>query len=282
MAGRAPGNQIASFGVPGRLASGLLALGLAGWGVFVGGSAEAASLAVIRERGTLHVCAHPEALPFSSQDPSQPGLQLELAGALARELGVRLAVDWIVFTRHARRVECDALMGWIVPNGAEGTKGSPRGLRLTRPYAGGGYLLAVPAATAGAQGPADLGGKVGVEHTSWPHYLLSTRGVPTASFVSQTDILDALVTGEIAGGMVTMPYFGWYLKQHPGARLKLAEGYAPEADLRWSVAVGLRQPDEALLQAVDAALGRFVADGTIPAIFARYGITYTPPSGPPN
>src|SRR5215510_3573782 len=82
-----------------------------------GSTARAASLAAIRESGWLHVCAHPDALPFSSQDPSSPGLQLEIGGAVARALGVRMQVDWIVFTRHARRVECDALMGSIVPLG---------------------------------------------------------------------------------------------------------------------------------------------------------------------
>src|SRR5262249_35912526 len=152
----------------------------------------------------------------------------------------------------------------------QGVKGGPRGVRLTRPYAAGGYLLAVPAGAAGVRGPADLGGgKVGVEHTSWPHYLLSTHGVPTTSFVSQVEILDALAKGEVAGGMVTAPYFGWYLRQHPGVPVRLAEGYVPEADLRWNVAVGLRGPDEALLATVDAALGRFLVDGTIRAIFDR-------------
>jgi hypothetical protein len=34
--------------------------------------------------------------------------------AVARQLRVRLDVQWIVFTRHARRAQCDAVMGSIV------------------------------------------------------------------------------------------------------------------------------------------------------------------------
>ncbi len=243
-----------------------------------GSAAEAASLAAIRENGGLHVCAHPDALPFSSQDPSQPGLQLEIGGAVAKLLGVQMQVDWIVFTRHARRVDCDALMGSIVQLGDQTPR---RGQRLTKPYAGGGYQLVVGQGVSGVNRVEDVkGGKIGVEHTSWPHYLLSTRGIPTASFVSQTEILDAVAKGEVAAGMVTGPYLGWYLKQHPEGAVKAVEAYVPPTDLRWNVAVGLRNADDALVQAVDQALDRLLADGTIQGIFAKYGITYLPPFRP--
>ena len=62
---------------------------------------QAASFASIRDRGWLRVCAHPDALPFSSQNGSQPGFQLEIAQAIAKNLGVRVNTEWIVFTRHA-------------------------------------------------------------------------------------------------------------------------------------------------------------------------------------
>jgi len=251
-------------------------------GVFLGslhpGSAGAASLAAIRESGWLHVCAHPDALPFSSQDPSRPGLQLEIGGAVARALGVRMQVDWIVFTRHARRVDCDALRGSIVPLGQPAAR---RGQRLTRPYSGGGYQLVVGAGAAGVSRVEDVqNGKIGVEHTSWPHYLLSHQGTPTASFASQTEILEAVDKGEVAAGLVTGPYLGWYLKQHPDSAVKTVDAYTAPNDLRWNVAVGLRNADDALLQRVDQIVGRLLADGTIQAIFARYGITYSAPIQP--
>jgi len=76
---------------------------------------DAASLAEVKERGWLRVCAHPAALPFSSQDRVQPGFQLEIADAIAKVLGVKVIPDWIVFTRHARRASCDAIIGAVVP-----------------------------------------------------------------------------------------------------------------------------------------------------------------------
>jgi polar amino acid transport system substrate-binding protein len=236
--------------------------------------ADAASLADIRERGTFAVCAHPDALPYSSQDRVQPGFQLELAEAIARKLGVRLRVDWIVFTRHARRVECDATMGSIIKDDGEGPR---RGPRLTRPYLESGYLLVIPAKARPIEHLEDVKGtKIGVEHASWPHYLLDTRKIPMASYGGSLEILEAVARAEVGAGLVSDAYAGWYLKLNPGT-VKVADTYVPEKDFRWNVAIALRNADTALVYAVNQALDALASDKTIPTILGRYGITYRPP-----
>jgi len=239
-------------------------------------SSEAASLTAVRERGTFGVCAHPDALPYSSQDRSTPGFQLEIAEAIAAQLGVRVHVDWIVFARHARRLECDATIGSIIkPDGG----GPGRGPRLTRPYVGSGYALVLPAASPSIERLEDVKGKVAVEHTSWPHYVLERRNQPFSSHGSPFEVLDAVAKGEAAAGLVSDAYAGWYLKLHPGAA-RISDTYVPERDFRWNVAVGLRGADDALVDAVNRALDTLIADQTIPKIFARYGIRYRPPAAP--
>lgn len=237
-------------------------------------TAEAAALAEIRERGVFAVCAHPDALPYSSQDRLLPGFQIELAEALAKQLGVRLRVEWIVFTRHARRAECDATIGSIVKDDEGG--GPRRGPRQTRPYISSGYVLVVPVASRPVEHLEDLKGKVGVEHTSWPHYVLDRRKIPLASFGNSVEILDAVARHEVAAGLVSDAYAGWYLKLNPGA-LKISDAYVPERDFRWNVAVALRNADTALVDAVDQALDALAADRTLAAILGRYGMTYRPP-----
>ena len=122
-------------------------------------------------------------------------------------------------------------------------------------------------------------GKVGVEHTSWPHYILTTKKIETSSYGNQPDILDAVSRGEVVAGFVTDAYVGWYLKQHPGA-VKIAGASMPDADFRWNVAIRLLDADQALADAVSQSLDRLIADRTIPGIFTKYGITYVPPSTP--
>lgn len=239
-------------------------------------SAHAASLATVRERGTFNICAHPDALPYSSQDRSTPGFQLEIGEAIAKQLGVGMRVEWIVFTRHARRVDCDATIGTIVKAGDGGPR---RGPRLTKPYVSSGYVLVLPATSPEIGRLEDVKGKIAVEHTSWPHYVLDTRKVPLVSYGSSFEVLDALAKGEEVAGLVSETYAGWYLKLHPGA-VKISETYVPERDFRWNVAVGLRNADPPLVDAVNRALDTLIADQTIPKIFARYGIAYHPPVAP--
>jgi polar amino acid transport system substrate-binding protein len=241
-------------------------------------SADAASLATVRERGTFGVCAHPDALPYSSQDRTSPGFQIEIAEAIARQLGVRLRVDWIVFTRHARRIDCDATIGSIVRADTDGG-GPRRGPRLTKPYVESGYVLVVPAKSSSIERLEDVKGKIAVEHTSWPHYVLDNRKIPLSSHGSAFDVLDAVAKGEAAAGLVSDAYAGWYLKLQPGT-VKISETYVPERDFRWNVAVALRNADAPLVDAVNRALDALIGDQTIPKIFARYGITYRPPLAP--
>ena len=243
------------------------------WAYVTASPVDAATLAAVRERGALHVCAHPDALPYSSQDPALPGFQLELARAIAQRLGVKLQVDWIVFTRHARRMDCDATMGSIVRLDEEGPG---RGPRLTRPYVGTGYVLVVPIRSS-IRRLEDVGrGKIGVEHASWPHYMLDTRHVAVASFGSAWDILTAVGKNEVPAGLVSEAYAGWYGKLSPGL-IKVPEGYAPERELQWNVAVALRNADGAIVEAVNQALDDLLADGTVAGIFGRYGVPHRPP-----
>jgi len=241
-------------------------------------SADAAPLESVRERGMFGICAHPDALPYSSQDRTTPGFQIEIAEAIAKQLGVRLHVDWIVFTRHARRIDCDASIGSIVKADSDGG-GPRRGPRLTKPYVTSGYVLVVPAKSPSIERLEDAKGKIAVEHTSWPHYVLDQRKIPLRSYGSAFDVLDAVAKGEAAAGLVSDAYAGWYLKLQPGT-VKISETYVPERDFRWNVAVALRNADTPLVDAVNRALDTLIADQTIPKIFARYGINYRPPMTP--
>ena len=239
---------------------------------------DAASLVAVKERGWLRVCAHPEALPFSSQDRSQPGFQLEIAEAIAKILGVRVIPEWIVYTRHARRADCDAIIGAVVPLTAEDKAPPGRSALLTKAYAGSGYVLLVPRADTAVHRVEDVkGGKIGVEYTSWPHYVLQTHGIGISAYRDQTEIIEAVAKGEIAAGMVTDPYLGWFLKEHPQAAVKVADGYVRDPELQWNVAVRLVNADQPMRDAVNQALDRLLADRTIQDILAKYGLTYLPP-----
>jgi ABC-type amino acid transport substrate-binding protein len=183
-----------------------------------------------------------------------------------------------VFRRHARRADCDALIGAVVTLGGQKEEGRHGRMLLSKPYAGSGYVLMVSRESSGVYRFEDLkGSKIGVQHTSWPHYLLDTRKIPVASYLDPMEILEAIAKGEISAGLVPDPYVGWYLKQHPEGAVKIAEAYMPDTELRWNVAISLRNADEALREAVNQALNQMLATQMIQKIFAKYGVTYIPP-----
>src|SRR5262252_5670562 len=80
----------------GRLAySGrLMAFVMAMWigGPYLG---SARSLQDIIDRRAFSICAHPDAAPFSVRTPKVTGLQIDLAQAIARQLGVDLQEEWL-------------------------------------------------------------------------------------------------------------------------------------------------------------------------------------------
>lgn len=252
------------------VAIGVLTLSL---GAFVI-SAEGGPLARIKERGAISICANPEALPFSSSNPGQPGIQIELAEALAKILGVHTRYEWIYYRPQARLVDCDAFMGMIVTEETE-SKGP---FLLTKPYYGSGYILVLPKGTNGVKSFFELKGKkIGVEYSSWVHYVLDTKGFAIKTYANQDEILEGLEKGEVDAGAVVLANVGWYLKQHPNSSIRIAEGYIPEPDLRWNVAIQLRNADHPLEEAVNQALDQLLKDGTVQSLFVKYGIPYYQP-----
>jgi polar amino acid transport system substrate-binding protein len=238
-------------------------------------AAGAETLAEIKRRQYFEVCAHPDALPYSSQNGSPQGFQLDLARLVAEDLGVGLRVDWIVYTRHARVMNCDALLGVIVKDDGKG----PRGTKLTIPYASSGYVLVLPKTAPTVTRFEDAAGTkgVGVQYTSWAHFTLDQRHIKTRQFADQMEIMDAVNRGEVSAGAVVNTYAGWYVHLQQTNGVRLVDGYTPEPGLRWNVALGLKDADQALVDAVNRILARRVADGTVAAIFAKYGVPYYPP-----
>ena len=97
------------------------------------------SLEAIGQRGSLAVCAHPNALPYSSKRGPLPGFQIELAEALAERLGVSLARHWVINSFQYRRADCDVVLNAIADKAAL----AEVGLRISRPYYRTGVVLAV-------------------------------------------------------------------------------------------------------------------------------------------
>lgn len=232
------------------------------------------SLQAITDRGTVTLCANPDALPWASKTGAVPGFQVELAENLAKRLGVSLTREWVISVFQYRRVDCDMMFDAIASKGAS-VEG---GLRLSRPYQRNGVVLAVPReSNVTSLDGLGSGQRVGVVVGSIVSMKLDKRAIQTTPFVLEGDVLAALASGEVEAAAITPTAIGWYNMAHPRAHIRTIAAFADDPDLNWNLAVGMIGPDDKLRQQIDAALGEMLADGTIAGIYARYGIEMRAP-----
>ncbi|MEH2489094.1 substrate-binding periplasmic protein [Bradyrhizobium sp. AZCC 2230] len=245
-------------------------------GALVGliGVAQARSLGAIHDSGVLGLCVHPNSLPFANKAGDPPGFQIELGGALARELGVSLRLDWIITQYQMRSAGCDILLDVIADREAQGETR----LRISKPYYRTGVALAVPSSStlASFQGLNEHT-KVGVQVGSVAAMIIGQRHVPTSTFGFESDSLDALSNHEIDAAAVTPTVASYFNLTHPDKALRILDRDESVADLNWNVAVGMVRPDDALREAIDGALERLRNDGTIDRIYGRYGVVLQAP-----
>lgn len=235
----------------------------------------ARTLASIEARGTLSLCANPNALPYSSKRGEPPGFQIELGQAIAETLGVDLEIKWVVMQYHLRRVGCDIILNAINDRQAQ----EESGVMLSRPYQSGGVALAVQDDAPAIGTFDDLAGKgkVGVLRSSVASMILGQRGLQISVFGFEDDMLEALANGEIAAAAATPTAIGYFNHRHADRRVRLIHAYESEPELRWSYAVGVRRGDDALVNAIDSALEKLERAGTLREIYARYGIELRSP-----
>src|SRR5438874_13230342 len=238
------------------------------------GPAQARSLDTIRSLGALGLCAHPNSLPFANKAGDPPGFQVELGQALARELGVSLKLDWIITVYQMRSADCDIVMDVIADREAQ----SETNLRISKPYYRTGVALAVPSASKLTSFKSlNENTNVGVQVGSMAAMIIGQRRVPTSTFGFEIDSLEALANHEIDAAAVTPTFAGYFNLTHPDKAVRILGLDEGEANLNWNVAVGMVRPDEGLRDAIEAALERLRADGTVERIYARYGVVLQSP-----
>jgi ABC-type amino acid transport substrate-binding protein len=244
-------------------------------GLAVAAPAAARPLDQVRESGTIELCANPNALPFSAKQGERRGFQIEMGDALAKQLGVALQIGWVVTQFDASRTDCDLVLDAIAIPEAQGETR----LKLSKSYRRSGIVLAVRADNPAlhALGDIDRAAKVGVMPGSMAAMWLGKRGVHTSPNVFEDGLLDEVASGEVVAAAVTPTSIGFYNSAHPDRPMRLVDAFAREPDLAWNVAVGMVKPDPALTDAVNAALDRLLADGTIRRIYASYGVELLPP-----
>jgi ABC-type amino acid transport substrate-binding protein len=225
------------------------------------------ALARIRTAGELVVGLDPNNLPFSTAYPEPSGLDHEIAGLLAGELGVRLRVYW-AYSSHdsypsklSARGACDLLLG-IMPDDRFEHR-----VLYSRPYYHARYQRVVRKGAA-PPAPAD---PLAVEQG------VAVRGFVEHSvklFPSTEAILEAVAQGRVTSGYVISTRGPWLAENRwPG---KLAFLPSAEAADCFPICAAVRKTDRDLKEPIDHAWDKLEQSGRLERVFARWHIPYEP------
>jgi polar amino acid transport system substrate-binding protein len=237
-------------------------------------AASARSLEQIQASGTLGICLPANSLPFSSRHDTPGGFEVELAGLLAKQLGVSLDAQWVISPVQVVRASCDLLLDVIADPEAQGESH----LVLSKPYYRSGVALVVPQGSP-ITSFASLDGhtKVAVQIGSIVAMILGQRHVGLSAYAFEDEMLQAVANGEADAAAVTPVSAGYFNLAHPAHKLTIVPPDEADQRLVWNIAIGMRKPDQALREAMDKAIDQLSANGTIAGIYGRYGVTLLPP-----
>lgn len=246
----------------------LAALVIACVGLAFVGSARADTLAQVRARGEVVWGGDLQGgEPYVFEDPHDPthivGFEVDIAAALARELGLRrarfLQVQWSNLVPTLERGDIDVAM-----NGLEDTPERRARLLLSRPYFVFHEVLAERAAAPFRTLDGLKGKRVGTMDQTYALELLEARPVEPVLYEGQEEPYLNLQAGR-----VDAVFLDHIIAERYGCPLAgiVCTG---EGMPRGTYVIGMRKGDGAFAAAVDDALGRVVASGELRRILEAW------------
>jgi polar amino acid transport system substrate-binding protein len=238
----------------------------------------------IQDRGVMVVCVDPANLPYSSAREDRPGFDVELLRALAREMGVKLRIEWLDTRGHTAigkllDRESDLAFGTPIDDNAVEDDDELAGkLLFSQPYYGTGYVLLVRKKGPRIKGLAELKGdkarRLAAEAGSIADYRLRQRGYLRTLYRNQLAVLKGLHDRTVDYAYL-WANVAWLIHTSPDFAVELVADYVPED--HWNIAIAMRQGDEEFKRHVDTALAKLIKDGAVQRALARYHMPYFAP-----
>lgn len=233
------------------------------------------------------VVADQENLPYSSRRQSPPGLDVEIALAIANELGAPLEMRWVdTLDEGLLKPVLDpdedvhAAIGVpIEPRTVEDSAAVGEEALYSLPYARARYVLVTRKAFRDLNSIEETGrSELGVEIGSVAAHELWNAGFITRHFGSQERILDELLAGGIDYG-VLWNNAGWLIQQNDEWRdafkLQVIPWGVPQTE--WNLAVAVGRHNRELLPLIDGAILKLKKSGAFMRLFEKYHVPYFEP-----
>ncbi len=228
-------------------------------------SADAAAVTTVNA-GKLTMSTNAAFPPYemTTDNGDFEGIDIEVAGAIAKKLGLELQVDDMDFA--AALLAAQNGKSDIVMAGVTVTDERQKVMDFSDTYAEGIQSIFVPEDSDIA--PADdLTGKASGTQRGTTGYIYCTDDFGEDNVIAYDDGLtavQALNNGQVDAVVIDNEPAKAYVESNPGLKI-LDTSYAEE-----DYAIGMNKSNTALLEAVNAALEELKADGTLQAIVDKY------------
>jgi ABC-type amino acid transport substrate-binding protein len=226
-------------------------------------------------------------MPYASDRDSLPGIDVELARLIAKELKIRLYYRWID-TSHENLLEfiengeADLALGVAQDSRQVGRKHHRFGEKVTftRPYYSTGYVAVVPKSRPGSVSSFRNPGKVtiGIEQGALIERKLQQWNVPAISYSNQLAVLLAIRKGDVDAGALWADA-GYHIHENPGLNVQLAPGFTLDTELQMNVVGAVRREDGKFVELINRGLQRVIESGAVQQVLHRYHVPFFSPAG---
>ncbi|VVN81248.1 substrate-binding periplasmic protein [Pseudomonas fluorescens] len=256
--------------------------------------------------GELKVAVYKDFAPYSFEDGGQPrGVDVDLAKALAKALGVRLELIWapagekldddlrdyIWRGNQLRNQQLADLMMRAPYDRDYAQKRNELGelenghVVMFGPYQNESWQVAYDRRRLDKVGSVAVfeHHPIGVEVDSVPSFYLTSvfngmLSAKTHHYPTVAKAFAAMKAGEVDAVMAMRGEIDWQVHEASDAQLALAENAYPNMGKQlWEIGMAVHESNRQLAYAVEQALEGLILDGTLKAIYAEYGLRYEVP-----
>jgi len=245
------------------------------------------TLARAKAKGVLTACADPYDWPYSQQNGTPPGFDVEIFQQIAKMGGMRAEMYWAdtgtrgglgrAFRNSIFAKRCDVFLG-LSDNGDDDTL--PERLSFTRPYISLGYVLVVQGKATDMKTLQELKQnniKVGVSMTTPMDDYLFSNNIPRELYLGNRRIMEGMAKGEIDASMVWATAIAVAKQEFPQAKFHMVDVYVPLPEHRFNSRFAVRKEDKSLLEFVNQSIDQLLSSGKMKQIIESYGVPFYPP-----
>lgn len=241
------------------------------------GGKETATLESVKKAGKLTIATSPDFPPFESleADGSVKGIEIEIMELICKELGVKLEIKQMDFDSVLPGVQAGKYDVGV--SGISVTPARQKNVKFTSPYCLAAQAIVVVEGSP-IKSKADLTGKkISLQSGTTAETFCMENGYDISAFKANADAQAALVNNKVAAWVIddltAADMVKTYNASNPEKKLVILD----EAMTTEPYAFAFHKDSSDLVAEINKILDKLVADGTVEAIFEKYGAPYTSP-----